>query len=256
MSNYRAADREQFLSLLPSLGEGDCVEIPSFAAIAADAGALFDAAAALEERGASLVSLSEGLDSREASGALFFTLCRSLRALEGAGERPRRREGVERAKEEGRYRGRKPIAVDEGLFESVVSLWQSGEITAREAMTKLDLKPNTFYRRIKEREEQKMKDIKQVEHELKAEIKQAAKQSRRDLDELKKQVKAEAREVKKAADEVKKAADEKLELHDVERELRHERIRAEAEHREDLRQMKKDLEAETRELKKLVDEGK
>ena len=103
---------------------------------------------------------------------------------------PTLREGVERAKEEGRYKGRKPIAVDEGLFDSVVSLWQSGQITARDAMARLDLKPNTFYRRIKEREEQKMKDYKKVEHEIRDEIKEAAKQSRRDLDELKKQVDA------------------------------------------------------------------
>ena len=76
--------------------------------------------------------------------------------------------------------------------------------------------------------------------------KQPAKQSRRDLDELKKQVRAEAKEVKKAADE-------KLELHDVEREMRHDRIRAEAEHHEAVKQMKKDVQTEAKELKKLLE---
>ena len=247
MTSYIAADRQAFQALLPTLRAGDCVQIGSFAAIAANSAELYEAAATLEERGAELISLQEGIDTREAGGKLFFALCRSLRALDGA-RPPRRREGVERAKEEGRYRGRRPIAVDEGLFDSVVSLWQSGQITAREAMAKLDLKPNTFYRRIKEREELKMKDYKQVEHEIRSEIKEAAKQSRRDLDELKKQVKAEAREVKKAADE-------KLELHDVQREMRHDRIRAEAEHHDAVRQMKKDVEAEAKELKKLMEEG-
>ena len=56
------------------------------------------------------------------------------------------------------------------------------------------------------------------------------------------------------AKEVKKAADEKLELHDVEREMRHDRMRAEAEHRDAVRQMKKDVEAEARELKKLAEQ--
>ena len=246
MTIHTVADRQEYRKLLPTLREGDCVQIGSFSAIAADAAELFEAAAELNARGAELISLGEGLDTRSEGGRLFFALCRSLHALDGS-KPPRRREGVERAKEEGRYRGRKPIAVDEGLFDSVVALWQSGQITARDAMARLDLKPNTFYRRIKEREEMKMKDYKKVEQELKAEIKEAAKQSRRDLDELKKQVRAEAKEVKKAADE-------KLELHDVEREMRHDRMRAEAEHRDAVRQMRKDVEAEARELKKLAEQ--
>ncbi len=247
MTIYTAADRQAFEALLGALQEGDCVQLGAFSAVAASSAELFEAAAALEERGAALISLREGVDTRGPGGESFFALCRSLRELDRS-RPPRRREGVERAKEEGRYKGRKPIAVDEGLFDSVVSLWQSGQITARDAMARLDLKPNTFYRRIKEREEMEMKDYKKVEHELRAEIKEAAKQSRRDLDELKKQVRAEAKEVKKAADE-------KLELHDVEREMRHDRIRAEAEHHDAVRQMKKDVAAEARELKKLMEEG-
>jgi hypothetical protein len=247
MTIYTAADRQAFQALLPTLRAGDCVQIGSFSAVAAGSAELFEASAALEACGAELISLREDVDTRREGGKAFFALCRSLRELDG-GKTPRRREGVERAKLEGRYRGRKPIAVDESLFDSVVSLWQSGQITARDAMARLDLKPNTFYRRIKEREEQKMKDYKQVGQEIRSEIKEAARQSRRDLDELKRQVKAEAKEVKKAADE-------KLELRDVEREMRHDRIRAEAEHHDAVRQMKKDVESETKELKKMLGES-
>ena len=245
MTMRYAGSPDELRETLETLEEGDCLQIESFSSVAASAEALLDAAEKLAARGAELVSLREGLDTRSQEGKLFFPLCRSLHKL-GCAKAPRRRDGVERAREEGRYKGRKPISVDTELFDSVVSLWQSGQITAREAMARLDLKPNTFYRRIKEMEELKMKDYKQVKHEIKEEIKEAAKQSRRDLDELKKQVKAEAREVKKAADE-------KLELHDVERELRHDRIRAEAEHHDALRQMKKDVEAEAKELKKLME---
>jgi hypothetical protein len=39
----------------------------------------------------------------------------------------------------------------------------------------------------------------------------------------------------------------------VEREMRRDRIRAEAEHHETVRQMKKDVENETRELKKMLE---
>ncbi len=245
MTIYTAADRQAFQTLLPTLCTGDCVQVDSMEAIAANSAEVFEAAAALEEHEAELISRREGIDTRDENGKIFFALCRALCELDAA-RPPRKREGIEKAKEEGRYKGRKPIPVDESLFDSVVSLWQSGEITAREAMARLDLKPNTFYRRIKEREELKMKDYKKVEHEIKEEIKEAARQSRRNLDELKKQVRAEAKEAKKAADET-------LELRDVEREMRRDRARAEDEHKENVRQMKKDVEAEAKELKKMME---
>ena len=248
MNVIDCADRAALAAAMDTLQPGDCVRVESFSAVASSAAELIALAVAISAKGAELVSAAEGIDTRSGSGALLFPLCRALAGLDDAARRERQRSGIERAREEGKYKGRKPIAVDEGLFDSVVELWQSGQISARQAMARLDLKPNTFYRRIKEREESKMKDYKEAERAIRSEIKEAAKQSRRDLDALKKQVRAEAKEVKKAADE-------KLELHDVEREMRHDRIRAEVEHHDAVRQMKKDVEAEAKELKKLMEEG-
>ena len=245
METVRFDNWNDLQSALEGLAPGDCVELDSLDLFSDSGKDMLNALAAIGERGADLVSLREGIDTRDGGRQSFFALCR---ALQGSDLFSRRRDGIERAKAEGRYKGRKPIAINEDLFDSVVSLWQSGQITAREAMARLDLKPNTFYRRIKEMEELKMKDYKKVEQEIRSEIKEAAKQSRKDLDELKKQVKAEAKEIKKAADE-------KLELHDVERELRHDRIRAEAEQRDAVRQMKKDVEAEAKEMKKLMEDN-
>ena len=244
MGTVHINDHTDLQTAIEGLAPGDCLEVERLELLGEGAKDMLAELVKINERGADFISLREGIDTHGGQGQCFFAFCR---ALNGPGGFLRRRDGIEKAKEAGRYKGRKPIAVDESLFDSVVALWQDGSITAREAMARLDLKPNTFYRRIKEREEQKMKDYKKIEHEIKSEIKEAAKQSRRDLDELKKQVKAEAKEVKKAADE-------KLELHDVERERRHDRIRAEAEHHEAVRQMKKEIEAEAKELKKLMEE--
>ena len=243
METVRFDNLNDLQSALERLAPGDCVELDSLDLFTDNGKVMLSVFAEIGERGADLVSLREGIDTRGGRGQSFFALCR---ALQRSDLFSRRRDGIERAKAEGRYKGRRPISVDEGLFDSVVSLWQSGQITAREAMARLDLKPNTFYRRIKEMEELKMKDYKKVEHEIRNEIKEAAKQSRKDLGELKKQVKAEAKEIKKAADE-------KLELHDVEREMRRDRIRAEAEYHDSVRQMKKDVEAEAKEMKKLME---
>lgn len=209
-------------SEIGQLAQGDCIEVDQIAVLADSAKDLFSALAAIDGHGADFVSLREGIDTRGGQGAALFSFCR---ALSRSGQFLRRRDGIERAREEGRYKGRKAIAVDEELFDAVISLWQRGDITAREAMKRLNLKPNTFYRRIKEREEQKIKDYKKIGQEIKSEIREAAKQSRRDLGELKKQVKAEAREIRKTADE-------EPEINGYESKLRSEQGLDEAEHQE------------------------
>ena len=64
----------------------------------------------------------------------------------------RQAEGIAVAKAKGVYKGRKPICINSEQFIAVYSDWKAGEITARQAMVQLGLKPNTFYRRVKEYE--------------------------------------------------------------------------------------------------------
>ena len=135
-------------------------------------------------------------------------------------------------------KGRKPIALDDDLFDQVVRRWQSGEITARSAMAELDLKPNTFYRRVKER----YQDM----DELRRELKKAAKEEKEELKELRKQVKEEAREIKKA---VKDMAEDTISAHKMEKEIHREKRAAEHEHRKELEDLRKTVEAETEALK-------
>lgn len=54
---------------------------------------------------------------------------------------------IESAKAEGKYKGRKPVDVDEAKFRYVCARWRVGEITATAVMREVGLKPNTFYRR-------------------------------------------------------------------------------------------------------------
>ena len=247
MADWPVTNREEFLAALEQAQAGDCIQIEALANVAGTGRELLHAMLKLQDRELDLVSLREEIDTRSEGGRILFPFSRALLALDREDRREQQRKGIDRAREEGKYRGRKPIAVDESLFDSVVALWKSGSITAREAMTRLNLKPNTFYRRMKEQEDNKMKEYKKIEKEIRSEIRDAAKQSRQNLDDLKKQVRAEAKEVKQASSE-------KLELHDVEREIRRERRKAEAEHQDSIRQMKKDVEAEAKELKKLTQE--
>lgn len=59
----------------------------------------------------------------------------------------RQKEGIAIAKANGIYRGRQPSVCPD--FDRVVTLWQSGEITAVEAARRLQISPSTFYRKLK-----------------------------------------------------------------------------------------------------------
>lgn len=60
----------------------------------------------------------------------------------------RTKEGIAKARAKGVRFGRPEIEVDRKQFESTYNKWKAGEITAKEAMKQLKLKPNTFYRKV------------------------------------------------------------------------------------------------------------
>lgn len=57
----------------------------------------------------------------------------------------RQAEGIKIAKEKGKRLGKPPIQYPENWHE-VYKIWQNQEITAREAMKRLNLKPTSFYK--------------------------------------------------------------------------------------------------------------
>ena len=66
--------------------------------------------------------------------------------------RQRQREGIEAAKAKGKHLGR-PVTALPDNWESVIALWHTGQITAREAMRQTGLRRSTFYARAKEQRE-------------------------------------------------------------------------------------------------------
>lgn len=64
----------------------------------------------------------------------------------------RQTEGIIEAQKKGIKFGRQPIQLNESEFMTVYNSWKAAEINARQAMNILGIKPNTFYRRVKEYE--------------------------------------------------------------------------------------------------------
>ena len=78
----------------------------------------------------------------------MLTIIAAIYQLERENLLERQKEGIEIAKREGKFKGRKPIGMPSD-FAEVHALWKTRYITAKEAMRRLGLKPNTFYKMVK-----------------------------------------------------------------------------------------------------------
>ena len=100
----------------------------------------------------SLVSNKENIDTDTPSGKFMLTVFAALSQLEREQLKQRQREGIEIAKAQGKYTGRKPIPTDWTRFGQLYGEWKSKSITGRDFMRKMGLSANTFYRRVREYE--------------------------------------------------------------------------------------------------------
>ena len=144
------ADREQLKALLSFCRKGDVVITESISRIARNTKDLLTIVEQLTNKGVDFVSLKECIDTATPQGKFMLTVFGAMAELERENILERQREGIAIAKEQGLYQGRQKMKIDREQFEAVVKEWRAEKITAVEAMKRLDVKPNTFYRRVKE----------------------------------------------------------------------------------------------------------
>ena len=143
-------DRAAFKEMMAFVRAGDTVVVESISRIARNTRDLLSIVSELTEKGVEFVSLKENIDTTTPQGRFMLTVFGALAELERDNILERQREGIEIAKSEGKYKGRKPIDYNEAQMKALCKKWREGEITATAAMKELGLKPNTFYRRVKE----------------------------------------------------------------------------------------------------------
>jgi len=143
-------DRTAFKEMMAFVRTEDIVIVESISRIARNTRDLLSIVSELTEKGVEFVSLKESIDTTNPQGRFMLTVFGALAELERENILERQREGIEIAKGEGKYKGRKPVDVDEEKFVSVCKKWRDGKMTATAAMKEVGLKPNTFYRRVKD----------------------------------------------------------------------------------------------------------
>ena len=143
-------DRNAFKEMMMFIRTGDIVVVENISRIARNTRDLLSIVSELTKKSVEFISLKENIDTTTPQGRFMLTVFAALAELERENILERQREGIAIAKSKGKYKGRKPIDIDEQRFRAVCKKWRAGEITATAAMKELGLKPNTFYRRVHE----------------------------------------------------------------------------------------------------------
>jgi len=144
------AERDQLKAMLNYIREDDVVIVESISRIARNTKDLLNIIDTITSKGADFVSLKESIDTSTPQGKFMLTIFGAMAELERECILQRTREGIAIAKEQHKYKGKPKMKIDEDALRKECKKWRDGLQTARETMQRLELKPNTFYRRVSE----------------------------------------------------------------------------------------------------------
>ena len=144
-------NRPKLQQMLDTLREGDTVVVTSVDRIARSAKDLLNLVDHIHSQGAHFKSLDNNIDTSKDMGKFILTILAAVAELERATILERQRQGIEIAKREGRYKGRKRKEIQD--FEKVYQQWFDHKISAEQAAKLLDISRATFYRRKTEYEQ-------------------------------------------------------------------------------------------------------
>jgi len=145
-------DRPELQRMMDFVRQGDTVMVESYSRFSRSTRDLFDLIGQLDAKGVSFVSLKENIDTSTPQGRLIMTIFAGLAQFEREQILQRQAEGIAIAKAAGKYTGRQPVKFDHDAFRAAYTAWKAGRTTAAQAMRTLGLKPNTFYRRVRDLE--------------------------------------------------------------------------------------------------------
>ena len=142
---------EQFApDVISRLQYGDKVIVESLEAIADTTAGFADVMFSIVTSGVDVITKSGQVLIDAATRAAMIPYVITQRIISRRERKAKRQKGIEKAKKDGKYTGRKPIVVDETALRQVAMELDEGIITVEEAMrrTKINSR-STFYRKLK-----------------------------------------------------------------------------------------------------------
>ena len=143
-------ERPQLKEMLSFIREGDIIIVESISRIARNTKDLLIIVETINAKQAEFVSQKEALDTRTPAGKFMLTVFGAMAELEREYILGRQAEGISIAKAQHKFKGKPRMSINEDALKRECKRWRNGDQTATETMKSLNLKPNTFYRRVKE----------------------------------------------------------------------------------------------------------
>ena len=143
VSSVDLANREQLTQALDFIREGDALVITKLDRLARSVGHLLSIMDTIKAKGADLRILNMGIDTATPTGKLMLTVLGGIAEFEREIMLERQREGIAKAKAEGKYKGRKATA--RAKEEDVQKLKADG-IGATEIAKRLGIGRASVYR--------------------------------------------------------------------------------------------------------------
>ena len=145
------ADRKELKRMLAYCRKGDTVYCESISRIARNTKDLLNIIEQLKQKQVEFVSLKEKIDTTTPQGKFTLTVFSALAELERECILERQAEGILIAKEQKKYKGRKPKEIDIKEFKKLCAEWQQGKRTATSIQKHFKISAQTFYRWVKEK---------------------------------------------------------------------------------------------------------
>lgn len=143
VSSVDIARRDALAEAVAWLRPGDTLVVTKLDRLARSVAHLVEILEQLEAKGASLRILAMGIDTGTPTGKLMLTILGGVAEFERAIMLERQREGIAKAKAEGRYKGRKPTA--RAKADEVLSLLAEG-VGATEIARRVGIGRASVYR--------------------------------------------------------------------------------------------------------------
>ncbi len=139
--------RPELQNMLDFAREGDTIYIHDFSRLARSTTDLLELVEKFKQKGITLVSNKENIDTSTPTGKLMLTMIAAINEFERANLLERQREGIAIAKRNGVYKGRKPIEIPD--FEQHYNRYLHREINKTNLVKLLGISRATLDKLIK-----------------------------------------------------------------------------------------------------------